>query len=163
LIRSSHEHAEDFRVRTAENEIGQFNRVVAIMKMVAGGIAGISLIVGGIGIMNIMLVSVAERTREIGIRMAVGAKRRSILMQFILESMVLCLFGGFLGIMLGVGIGAGISVYVKAVTKMPFESVVTPGLMTFAILYSAAIGLFFGVYPAWRASKLDPVEALRHE
>jgi putative ABC transport system permease protein len=163
VIKRSHEHAEDFQVRTAENEIGQFNRVVTIMKMVAGGIAGISLIVGGIGIMNIMLVSVTERTREIGLRMAVGAKRRSILLQFILESMVLCLFGGFLGIILGIGIGSGISLYVKSVTKMPFESMVTPGLMTFAIIYSAAIGLFFGVYPAWRASKMDPVEALRHE
>jgi putative ABC transport system permease protein len=163
VIKNTHEHADDFQIRTGENEISQFNRVVSIMKLVAGGIAGISLIVGGIGIMNIMLVSVTERTREIGIRMAVGAKRRSILMQFILEAMVLCLFGGFLGIVLGIGIGAGISAYVKAATKMPFESVVTPGLMTFAILYSAAIGLFFGVYPAWRASKMDPVEALRHE
>ena len=163
VIKRNHEHADDFRVRTGENEISQFNRVVTIMKMVAGGIAGISLIVGGIGIMNIMLVSVTERTREIGIRMAVGAKRRSILMQFILEAMVLCLFGGFLGIVLGIGIGSGISFYVKSITKMPFESIVTPGLMAFAILYSAGIGLFFGVYPAWRASKMDPVEALRHE
>ena len=133
------------------------------MKAVAGGISGISLIVGGIGIMNIMLVSVTERTREIGIRMALGAKRRSIMFQFLVEAIVLCLFGGALGILLGIGIGAGISAYVKNLTKMPFESVVTPGLMMFAVLYSAAIGLFFGVYPAIRASALDPVEALRHE
>ena len=163
IIRGNHKHAEDFRVETGESEIAQFNRVVSIMKMVAGGIAGISLIVGGIGIMNIMLVSVTERTREIGIRMAVGAKRRSILAQFILESIALCLAGGALGILLGLGIGAGISTYVKSVTHQPFESVVTPGLMMFAVLYSAGIGLFFGVYPAYRASKLDPVEALRHE
>ncbi len=163
IIRATHEHAEDYRVETGESEIAQFNRVVSIMKLVAGGIAGISLIVGGIGIMNIMLVSVTERTREIGIRMAVGAKRRSILAQFILESIALCLAGGALGILLGLGIGAGISAYVKSLTHQPFESVVTPGLMMFAVLYSAGIGLFFGVYPAYRASKLDPVEALRHE
>jgi len=163
VIRARHEHYDEFRVETGESEIDQFNRIVTIMKMVAGGIAGISLIVGGIGIMNIMLVSVAERTREIGIRMALGATRRSILGQFILEAIALCLAGGALGVFLGLGIGAGISSYVKSLTHQPFESVVTPGLMLFAVLYSAAIGLFFGVYPAWRASKLDPVEALRYE
>ena len=163
VLRGFHEHGDDYRVRTAEEGIESFNRVVTIMKAVAGGISGISLIVGGIGIMNIMLVSVTERTREIGIRMALGAKRRSIMFQFLIESIVLCLFGGILGILLGISIGAGISAYVKNLTKMPFESVVTPGLMMFAVLYSAAIGLFFGVYPAVRASALDPVEALRHE
>jgi putative ABC transport system permease protein len=163
VIRRSHEHADDYQIRTGEGEIDQFNRVVTIMKLVAGGIAGISLIVGGIGIMNIMLVSVAERTREIGIRMALGAKRRSILWQFVLEAVALCMAGGALGIVLGIGIGAGISTYVKSVTHMPFESVITPGLMLFAVLYSAGIGLFFGVYPAYRASKMDPVEALRYE
>lgn len=162
LIRT-HEHGEEFRVTTGEEEIGRFNRVVTIMKIVAGGIAGISLLVGGIGIMNIMLVSVTERTSEIGVRKAVGAKRSDIMIQFILEAMVLCLFGGILGIFLGLGLGAGISVYVKSLTKMPFESIVTPGLMMFAILYSAGVGLFFGVYPAWRASKLDPIKALSRE
>lgn len=163
VIRRNHEHADDFTVQTGESEIEQFNRVVSIMKLVAGGIAGISLIVGGIGIMNIMLVTVAERTREIGIRMALGAKRRSILWQFILEAIALCMTGGALGVLLGIGIGAGISTYVKNITHMPFESVITPGLMLFAVLYSGGIGLFFGVYPAWRASKMDPVEALRYE
>jgi putative ABC transport system permease protein len=110
-----------------------------------------------------MLVSVAERTREIGIRMALGAKRRSILWQFVLEAVALCMAGGALGIVLGICIGAGISTYVKSATHMPFESVITPGLMLFAVLYSAGIGLFFGVYPAYRASKMDPVEALRYE
>ncbi len=162
-IKRSHEHGDEFRVETGQNQIERFNRIVTIMKSVAGGIAGISLLVGGIGIMNIMLVSVTERTREIGIRKAVGAKRWSILWQFLMESVVLCLFGGGLGVLLGIGIGAGISTYVKNLTQMPFESVVTPGLMIFAVTYSACIGLFFGVYPAVRASKLDPVEALRHE
>ncbi|MBT4484273.1 MAG: FtsX-like permease family protein, partial [Candidatus Latescibacteria bacterium] len=163
IIKRHHKHGEDFQVRTGEEQIGTFNRVVTIMKIVAGGIAGISLLVGGMGIMNIMLVSVSERTREIGVRKALGAKRRTILWQFVVEAIVLCLFGGALGILLGLGIGAGISAYVKSLTEMPFESIVTPGLMIFAIVYSAVIGLFFGVYPAYRASKLDPIDALRYE
>ena len=163
IMKRHHEHGDEFEVRTGEEQISQFNSTVTIMKIVAGGIAGISLIVGGIGIMNIMLVSVTERTREIGVRKALGARRSSILWQFLLESVVLCLFGGGLGILLGTGIGAGISAYIKSLTDLPFESVITPGLMAFAVIYSAGIGLFFGVYPAWRASKLNPVEALRHE
>ena len=113
--------------------------------------------------MNIMLVSVSERTREIGIRKAVGAKRLAILWQFLLESIVLCLFGGVLGVLLGLAIGAGITAYLRSLTPLGFKSIITPGLMAFAILYSAGIGIFFGVYPAYRASKLDPIEALRHE
>ena len=163
ILKRQHLHGEDFRVITGEEEIGQFNRIVLIMKIVAGGIAGISLLVGGIGIMNIMLVTVTERTREIGIRMALGATRRSILAQFVLEAIVLCLFGGILGIILGMSIGAGITALIKNLTPAPFVSIITPELMAFALLYSAGIGLFFGVYPAWRASKLDPVEALRYE
>ncbi len=163
ILKRTKDHGEDYRVQTGEDQIGQFNRVVTILKMFAGGIAGISLLVGGIGIMNIMLVSVNERTREIGVRKALGAKRRNILVQFILEAMVLCLFGGALGILMGLGLGAGLSAWVKSMTNMPFESIVTTKLMVFAISYSACIGLFFGVYPAWRASKLDPIEALRYE
>jgi putative ABC transport system permease protein len=163
ILRRFHEHGDEFEVITGESEIGRFNRVVTILKIVAGGIAGISLVVGGIGIMNIMLVSVTERTREIGIRKALGAKRRYILWQFLIESMVLCLFGGGLGVLLGMSLGAGISTYIKNLTHMPFESVITPGLIAFAVLYSSGIGLFFGVYPAYRASKLDPVDALRSE
>ena len=162
-MKAMHEHADEFEIETGEGQIEQFNRVVFILKVVAGGIAGISLLVGGIGIMNIMLVSVTERTREIGIRKALGAKRRTILFQFILEAIVLCLFGGGLGILLGIGLGAALSAWIKSLTPAPFESIVSPGLMLFAVLYSAAIGLFFGVYPAFRASKLDPIEALRYE
>ena len=162
-LRGMHEHADEFEVETGEGQIQQFNRVVFIMKAVAGGIAGISLLVGGIGIMNIMLVSVTERTREIGIRKALGAKSRTILIQFILESLVLCLFGGGLGILLGIGLGKGLSAYIMSLTPVPFESIVSPGLMLFAVLYSGCIGLFFGVYPAFRASKLDPIDALRYE
>lgn len=163
VLKNTHLHGDEFKVETAESQIQSFNRVVTILKIVAGGIAGISLLVGGIGIMNIMLVSVTERTREIGIRMALGARRRSILVQFMLESMVLCLFGGALGILLGLALGQGIAAYIRSITYDQFTSVVTTGLMTFAVMYSALIGLFFGVYPAWRASRLDPVEALRHE
>lgn len=163
VMKRLHTHGDEFQVKTGEGEIGRFNRVVMILKIVAGGIAGISLLVGGIGIMNIMLVSVTERTREIGVRMALGATKSEIMWQFIIEAIVMCVLGGLLGVLLGIGIGAGISVYIKHLTKMPFESIVTPGLIMFALIYSCAVGLFFGVYPAYRASKLDPIEALRYE
>ncbi|MFC1539190.1 ABC transporter permease [Candidatus Latescibacterota bacterium] len=162
VLKHTHEHGEEFEIRTGNDQIESFNRVVTILKIVAGGIAGISLLVGGIGIMNIMLVSVTERTREIGLRKAIGARQRTILFQFIIESMVLCLFGGALGLLLGLGLGAGLEAIITHLqSEVPFNSIITPGLMIFAVLYSAAIGIFFGVYPAYRASKLDPVEALR--
>ena len=162
VLKHNHEHGDDFEVRTGSDQIESFNKVVTILKIVAGGIAGISLLVGGIGIMNIMLVSVTERTREIGLRKAIGARQRTIMFQFIIESMVLCLFGGALGILLGLGLGAGLEAVITHLqSEVPFNSIITPGLMIFAVLYSAAIGIFFGVYPAYRASKLDPVEALR--
>jgi len=113
--------------------------------------------------MNIMLVSVTERTSEIGIRMALGAKRSNILFQFVVEAVILCLFGGLLGICLGLLLGSGIATYITHLTKMPFRSVVSPNMMFFAVGFSLFVGLTFGVYPAWRASRLDPVEALRHE
>ena len=163
ILKHYHEHGADFRVQSGQDSIEQFNRIMFILKAIAGGIAGISLLVGGIGIMNIMLVSVTERTREIGIRKALGAKSSSILSQFILEAIVLCLFGGGLGIVLGLGLGAGIAQIIKNLSGEPFVSIITPGLMAFAILYSSLIGLFFGVYPAWRAARLDPIEALRYE
>ena len=133
------------------------------MKLVAGGIAGISLVVGGIGIMNIMLVSVTERTQEIGTRMALGAKRLHILFQFIVEAVILCLFGGLLGICLGLALGSGIATYITHISHVPFTSVVSSQMMVFAVEFSLFVGLTFGVYPAWRACRMDPVEALRHE
>jgi putative ABC transport system permease protein len=163
VLKRNHEHGGDFRIQTGQSAIEQFNRVVFILNAIGGGIAGISLLVGGIGIMNIMLVSVNERTREIGIRKALGAKRTSILSQFIIEAIVLCLFGGALGIVLGITIGNIISAVIQHLTGEAFQCIITPGLMLFAIFYSSLIGLFFGVYPAWRASKLDPIEALRYE
>ncbi len=122
-----------------------------------GAIAAISLVVGGIGIMNIMLVSVTERTREIGIRKAVGAKRRDILMQFLVEAVVLSVIGGLLGILLG----AGIAILVEQSGLM--TTVVSADAVLLATGFSVAVGLFFGIYPSMRAARLHPIEALRYE
>jgi ABC-type antimicrobial peptide transport system permease subunit len=117
----------------------------------------ISLVVGGVGIMNIMLVSVTERTREIGLRMSVGARARDILRQFLTESVVLCLAGGACGILLG----WGTSYLVTLVLGWPTES--SPESVIAAVIVSATVGVIFGYYPAWKASRLDPIEALRYE
>ena len=122
-----------------------------------GAIAGISLLVGGIGIMNIMLVSVTERTKEIGLRKAVGATRNQILSQFLIETMTLSILGGVIGILLGVGI-ASIFTLSGLIT-----AVITPGSILMAFSFSMAIGVFFGLYPAYRAANLHPMEALRYE
>ena len=119
------------------------------------GLASISLLVGGIGIMNIMLVSVSERTREIGIRKAVGARTYDILSQFVIEAMVLSILGGAIGIAVGAGGALALHKWVPAE--------VTWWAVTLAFVFSAAVGIFFGVYPAWRASRLDPIVALRYE
>ncbi len=127
-----------------------------VFEMLLGGIASVSLLVGGIGIMNIMLVSVTERTKEIGIRMAVGARARDILMQFLIESVVLCLIGGCLGVILGVAASFVMAHYAS------WPSVVSKGSILVALGFATAIGIFFGFYPAVRASKMDPIESLRH-
>jgi ABC-type antimicrobial peptide transport system permease subunit len=114
-------------------------------------------VVGGVGIMNIMLVSVTERTREIGLRMAVGARGRDILRQFLMEAIALCLVGGAMGILLG----HGGSLLVQELLHWPVET--SPGAMAAAVIVSASVGILFGFYPAWRASRLDPIEALRYE
>ncbi|MBR2435290.1 MAG: FtsX-like permease family protein, partial [Lentisphaeria bacterium] len=116
-----------------------------------------SLIVGGVGIMNIMLVSVTERTREIGLRMAVGARSRDILQQFLTESIILCIIGGITGIVLGHGAAMLVNIYLK----WPVES--SPAVVAAAFIVSAMVGIIFGFYPAWKASRLDPIEALRYE
>jgi ABC-type antimicrobial peptide transport system permease subunit len=120
-------------------------------------VAMISLVVGGVGIMNIMLVSVTERTREIGLRMAVGARGLDILQQFLVEALVLCMAGGILGIC----IGRGISILLRVKSGMPTETSVTAIVISVAV--SATVGVVFGFYPAWKASRLDPIEALRYE
>jgi len=164
VLRRRHAHGEEFRVEAGQQELEQIDKVIGIMKMVAGGISGISLLVGGIGIMNIMLVSVTERTREIGIRKALGAKPGHILFQFLAEAIVLSLVGGLLGILLGSGFGFGMSQLIHQLDpNSPFYSVVAPDSVIWAMAFASAVGVFFGVYPAFRASRLDPVEALRYE
>ena len=164
VLRRRHEHGDEFRVRTSQQQMEGFDNVIGIMKAVAGGIAGISLLVGGIGIMNIMLVSVTERTREIGIRKAMGAKPGHLLFQFVAEAVILSLVGGSVGVLFGVGFGMGIEALISSLAgDTPFTSVVSYQSVLWALLFASSIGLFFGVYPAFRASRLDPVEALRYE
>jgi len=161
LLRQRHriapDHDDDFTVRTQEEITQMVDKASATMRVLLAGVALISLMVGGIGIMNIMLVSVTERTREIGIRMAVGAHGKDILMQFLTEAVTLSMVGGALGIVFG----AGGSKLLEFKTGWP---VLTPlDWVCYAFLGSAMVGIFFGFYPAWKASKLDPIEALRYE
>ena len=148
---------DDFTIFDQSSLLATVNTITASMTAFLGSIAAISLVVGGIGIMNIMLVSVTERTREIGIRKAVGALRRDILAQFLLESLTLSLLGGTLGILLGWGISSlgGMLLNVPAVMEL------STVMLSFG--FAAAVGLIFGIYPAWRASSLRPIEALRYE
>ena len=148
---------DDFRIFDQSSLLDTVNAVIGSLTAFLGAIAAISLLVGGIGIMNIMLVSVTERTREIGIRKAIGALRRDILTQFLLESMVLSLLGGILGIMLGWGISF------LAGNIFDLTMAVDLGTILLSAGFAAAVGLIFGIYPAWRASNLRPIEALRYE
>lgn len=148
---------DDFTIFTQQDLLGAFNQITSILTLFLAAIAAISLLVGGIGIMNIMLVSVTERTREIGIRKAVGAKRRDILIQFLIEAIVLSVVGGVIGILFG----AGVSQIVNSFDVI--TTVVSPQAVVLAVGFSIAVGLFFGIYPAWRAAQLNPIEALRYE
>ncbi len=152
----------DFTVYTQQDMLQTASSITGILTVFLGGIAGISLLVGGIGIMNIMLVSVSERTREIGLRKALGARKRDILTQFLAESSLLSLLGGIIGIMLGWLI-AFIVGKVAVATGNAFSPSITLSSVLLATLFSAAIGMFFGIYPANRAASLQPVEALRYE
>jgi putative ABC transport system permease protein len=151
---------DDFQVRNMADIAESAADATNILTLLLGSIASISLLVGGIGIMNIMLVSVTERIREIGIRMSIGAKEKDILLQFLVEAIVLSLFGGILGITLGVGVS-------KLLKFVPIfasiTTVVSPSSVMLAFFFSASVGVFFGFYPARKASKLDPIEALRYE
>jgi len=133
------------------------NETNSVMTMLLGSIAGVSLLVGGIGIMNIMLVSVTERTREIGIRMAIGARSSAVRTQFLIESIVLSLTGGFAGIVLGVLASVGVP------RLLGWPTLVSTASIIGSALFSAAVGIFFGYYPARKAAGLDPIEALRYE
>jgi putative ABC transport system permease protein len=154
--------ADDFTVFTQQDLLSTFQSITGILTIFLGGIAGISLLVGGIGIMNIMLVSVTERTREIGLRKALGARRRDILIQFLTESSLLSLIGGIIGIVFGWLISFAVG-RIAAATGTAFTPIVGADAVLLATLFSAAVGLFFGIYPANRAAGLEPVEALRYE
>lgn len=154
--------SDDFQIISQQSAVTMVSSITNVLTVFLGGIAAISLLVGGIGIMNIMLVSVTERTREIGLRKALGAKKTDILIQFLVESALLSLFGGIIGIILGWLIAFVVG-KVAAATGTAFTPVVGMNAILLATLFSTAVGLFFGIYPANRAASLQPVEALRHE
>jgi putative ABC transport system permease protein len=146
---------DDFTLQTQEQTLSTINSIIGVLTIALGGIAAISLVVGGIGVMNIMLVSVTERTKEIGLRKALGARRNDILKQFLFEAVALSIAGGVIGIILGL-----IASYILA--KF-FISEVTPWSIVLAFVFSLAVGIVFGMMPAIRAARLSPIEALRYE
>jgi len=165
ILRTRHRTAigqDDFTIMNQKDFLETAATITNVITIFLGGVAGISLLVGGIGIMNIMLVSVIERTREIGLRKAMGARKRDILIQFLVESSLLSLFGGILGILLGWGIASIVS-QIAAASGTPLQSQIGLDSVLLATLFSTAVGLFFGLYPANRAASLEPVEALRYE
>ena len=147
----------DFEVFSNESLIGQVNEITSPIKIGALAVSLVALIAAGVGIMNIMLVSVTERTKEIGIRKAIGARKSSILIQFLIEAIILCFLGGILGIALGIGIGNFAGSFLNAQTAIPYDWVIL------GITMCVIIGLIFGTYPAYKAANLDPIEALRYE
>lgn len=157
LYPSEDEYSRQFYIYTPEEILKEVNKTTKILTLMLGGIAGISLLVGGIGIMNIMFVSVTERTREIGIRKAIGAQRKNILLQFLIESSVVSGVGGILGILLGVGVSAIITKFTPLQTKVSLQ------VILLAFCFSLAVGVIFGIYPANKAAKLKPIDALRFE
>ena len=151
---------DNFRVEAVEQYLQQFKRIASTVTLAATGVVGISLLVGGVGIMNIMLVSVSERTREIGLRKAVGARPSAILLQFLVEAVMLCFFGGLIGVLAGQGMTFGIQ-------KIPNANLDKAHIPAWAIAmsfgFAAGVGLIFGMFPAVKAARLDPIDALRHE
>ncbi len=159
LIERRHRNAGNnyYLSQSAKKQMQIMDNILGILSKVVGAIAAISLLVGGIGVMNIMLVSVTERTREIGIRKAIGARRKDILMQFLVEAMIISGIGGLIGTILGLAIANIIAV------SMGLPPTVSIATILIAVLFSAGVGIFFGIYPANKAAKLDPIEALRYE
>ncbi|MBI3450818.1 MAG: ABC transporter permease [Acidobacteria bacterium] len=163
VLRRSHrlkpDQPDDFRLVSQEQLVGTINTISKYSTLVAGSVAGVALFVGGIGIMNIMLVSVTERTREIGVRKAVGARRANIMLQFLIEAVVLTIIGGALGVALGVGAGRLVTMLFPKIPQahVPIWAIVS------GLGVSALVGILFGVFPAARAAKLDPIESLRYE
>lgn len=156
------DEADDFGIFNQQQLLDAIGNVSRAISLFLGSIAGISLLVGGIGIMNIMLVAVTERTREIGIRQAMGAKRRDILAQFVTEAIMLTVGGGLVGVAMGIGLSLLLQ-SLQLGGEDGLRAVVSPGIVLLALGVSAGVGLFFGIYPAARASGLNPIEALRHE
>jgi putative ABC transport system permease protein len=148
---------DDFSVMDMKEITKMLTSTTQVLTGLLGAVAAVSLLVGGIGIMNIMLVSVTERTREIGTRLAIGALEREVLMQFLVEAVVLSSSGGLFGILLGLAASLGL----KSALQVPF--VFNPGIVITSFLFSAAVGVVFGYFPALKAARLDPIEALRHE
>lgn len=161
ILRTRHrirpDQESDFNIRDYTEFISSLKETTQTFTILLGGVAAVSLLVGGIGVMNIMLVSVTERTREIGIRMAVGARRRDILLQFLIEALVVTLSGGLIGILLGMTMAISISRFGA------WETVITPFSIILAFFFSLLVGLLFGIYPARKASHLNPIDALRYE
>jgi ABC-type antimicrobial peptide transport system permease subunit len=161
LLRERHrlgsDKPDDFMVRDVTEMTNALSSTVGLMTKLLLSVALISLIVGGVGIMNIMLVSVTERTREIGLRMAVGARARDIMRQFLIEAVILCLSGGAIGILFGCGGSFLVTYLLRWPTETSIEAIAA------SVIISASVGIIFGFYPAWKASRLDPIEALRYE
>ena len=161
LLRERHRIADpeddDFTVRTVEEMAATRVEMANTMTMLLMSVASVSLLVGGIGIMNIMLVSVTERTREIGLRMAVGARTRDILRQFLAEAVGLSVVGGAVGVLLGLGVSQGLT------QGLGWPTLITPSAIVIAFAFAGAVGVFFGYYPARKAANLDPIDALRYE
>jgi putative ABC transport system permease protein len=149
--------ADDFAVHDTREIVQTLQTVTGVLTALLGAVAAVSLIVGGIGIMNIMLVSVTERTREIGIRLAIGARAREVLLQFLVESIVLCVIGGVIGMLLGLGGSYAVGRFIN----VPFTFL--PEVVLIAFVFSGVVGVAFGFFPARKAARLNPIEALRHE
>jgi putative ABC transport system permease protein len=150
-------------VSTNQSRVDQVATVIRVFKLLMGAITGVSLLVGGIGIMNVLLAAVAERTREIGVRKATGARDRDVLIQFLSESVVITGAGATVGVALGLGIAFLAAAIMRAQTHATVHAAITPGTILVAAGLSVAIGIGFGLYPALRASRLSPIEAIRHE
>ena len=157
IAKIKNRNPEDFYTVTAVAEMGSVDQVMGALSAAVGGIAAISLLVGGIGIMNIMLVSVTERTREIGIRKALGARTRDVMIQFLTESAILSACGGIIGVALAV------SIVMAGGAALQMKVIVRPSVILMAVSFSAIVGIFFGIYPASKAAKADPIDALRYE